>query len=195
MASRSILPELAGLDERIAMYAVVGICVSEAAEIEWHLFECYFLASGLELEDAIKEFHRYVQFEHKRQVTNRAMRAFLAGPDLVAWERVAKQVDAVCGANGARNLISHNPVRASIYASTPFGKMPCVAIWGTVLYDDVFGATFRSDFAYLLDDHHREGVRTLRLVQAGFPKFGEDGRPILSSFRPRTYEPVRVRRS
>lgn len=77
---------------------------------------------------------------------------------------------------------------------TPFGKMPCIAIWGTVLYDDVFGATFRSDFAYLLEDHHREGRRILRLVQAGFPKFGEDGRPILSSFRPRTYQPVRVRR-
>lgn len=112
----SILDDIEALDDGVAIYALVGLCISEAAEIEWFLFECYLKASGMELGDAIAVFYKFVKFAWKRDKADAALKAYLSGKRLAEWNELLQQIQEVCGPDGARNLVGHNPPRYSIYA-------------------------------------------------------------------------------
>lgn len=51
---------------------------------------------------------------------------------------------------------------------TKFGNMPILLMWGSVLYDDVFGASHRSDYAFVV--HHRDGLVNHPLSVADAPQ-------------------------
>ena len=100
----------------------------------------------------------------------------------------AREISAMCQGM-APALQEVDRLWQEVNDDTPIGQMPCAVVWGAVIYDDVFGQTFRSDFAFLLDDHDNPNSRPLSLVQA-LPMTVVGGAAPLTS-RLRVYEPFR----
>jgi len=64
--------------------------------------------------------------------------------------------------------------------NTPFGDIPMLAIYGVVIYDDIFGKTFRSRFVFALEGHEpKEKVAfakdDLPTLQTSMPVFEHIG--------------------
>lgn len=98
-------------DESMRFYALIGLCVSTAAAIEHHMYDCYLSTCGKSERDATKLFYKDVRFAHRRDLTNENVRATLANSTLLpVWDEIICQIQAVCGPDGARNLVSHNPL-------------------------------------------------------------------------------------
>jgi len=131
-----ILPELMGLEEHVAVYALVGMCVSEVAEIEWCLFQCLGLTSGLELPEAHASFTATQKFKDRRKLVDKAVRAWPKMPPewIPEWEALVRRLQTLCGPNGVRNVVGHTPVRAGIWLTDPEANPPnfleVVTKWG-----------------------------------------------------------------
>lgn len=98
-------------DEAMRFYALIGLCVSTTGEIDRHMYRCYVNAGALPEKDAAEKYYRYVKFSYRRDLTDKAVRAFLKSPATRSrWDERISEVQSVCGPNGARNLIGHNPL-------------------------------------------------------------------------------------
>lgn len=103
-------------DDNMRFYALIGISVSTAAEIEHNLFDCYYSTSGHTKKKAALNFYKKVNFSYKRDLADVAVRARLANlPILRVWDEIIGDIQTACGPDGARNLVSHNPLAAHVY--------------------------------------------------------------------------------
>ena len=112
-------PDLKAINEtadfNVQFYAIIGAATSLAAELEQELFVAYLAASGLADQDAAQVFYAKVQFGHKRDVTDAAVRAALETFALdLDWTGMLEELNDLCGEGTARNLIGHNRARQEI---------------------------------------------------------------------------------
>ena len=103
-------------DDSMKFYALIGLCVSTAAAIEHHLFDCFFATSGKHRTLAASEFYKGVQFKPKLDMADASVRAVLASPSVLKyWDEIVSEIRAHCGGEAARNLVSHNALAANVY--------------------------------------------------------------------------------
>lgn len=82
--------------------------------------------------------------------------------------------------HGILNRVSeYKTAELLVTQDTKFGNMPRLLIWGSVFYDDVFGASHRSDYAFVVD--HRDDLVGHALSVAEAPQ--------------RCFQPIRDRRA
>jgi hypothetical protein len=104
-------------DPAMRFYTLIGLCISTSAEIEHRLFDCYrTTVSDLDHKAAAEVFYKYVKFSHRRDLADEAVRsAFTNSATLGVWDKVISEIQSVCGPDGARNLVGHNPLSYNIY--------------------------------------------------------------------------------
>ena len=125
-------------DDGMRFYALVGLCVSTAAAIEHHLFDCFRSTSGKSQKRAAEEFYKNVFFDRKRKLANASVRAALinSSASLRIWDEIISEVQQVCGPDGARNLVSHNPLTKYIMIRRKRDGSPDM-IDGSALYAEL----------------------------------------------------------
>lgn len=119
-------PDLKAINEtadfNVQFYAIIGAATSLAAELEQELFVVYLAASGLADQDAAQIFYAKVQFGHKRDVTDTAVRAALKTFALdLDWAGMLAELNDLCGEGTARNLIGHNRARQEVIVQVADG--------------------------------------------------------------------------
>jgi hypothetical protein len=120
VSAMSILGVIGKLDEvegeEARFYAYIGLCVSSAAGIEHTLFQCFNSAAKLTEPDAVKKFYKDVRFQRKRELTDIAVRSIFTNPPITKiWNGIIEEIKDVCGPDGARNLVSHNPLSLDFF--------------------------------------------------------------------------------
>lgn len=103
----------------IKLYALIGYCVSTAAEIEHELFECFRIAKGISVAEASAIFFKAPSHEYRLRVSDDALQQFASAAQLVEWTRLHGHLGEQLGPAGARNLVAHNPARGGVYVSHP----------------------------------------------------------------------------
>ena len=120
MTSRRHSPNLLAIraltDQEIQFYAILGACVSLVSAVEHGLFECYISASGLLRSDAAAIFYKHVNYTHKRDTVDEAVRTAISSDArlLARWNELLSRAQGLLGPNGARNLLGHNYVQYNI---------------------------------------------------------------------------------
>ncbi|NQV83701.1 MAG: hypothetical protein HQ494_07765 [Rhodospirillales bacterium] len=108
-------------DEVVRFYSFTGYCVSTSAGIEHMLFQCYYAAGDIRKNDAVSKFYgskNFTSYEAKRELADKAVRSSISNPGTIqSWNEIISEIDMVTGANGARNVLGHNPLSLSAYAS------------------------------------------------------------------------------
>lgn len=109
----------ASRSDLVRLYALNGVAMHFANEIEDEMFWCFFAASGLGWEQAVDTFYERVRFSKKQDRTDAAVSAKLTGTaEAATWERLKRRVQELLGEdNNIRNLIGHNPVTHALYAN------------------------------------------------------------------------------
>lgn len=104
-------------DPTMRFYALIGLCISTSAEIEHRLFDCYWATvADLDHKSAVKLFHKQIKFSYRRDLTDQSVKDALSAPaTLETWNKIIRELQSVCGPEGARNLVGHNPLSFNIY--------------------------------------------------------------------------------
>jgi len=110
-----ILEMVLKADIGVRLYALNGLALSFANEIEDSLFWAYWQTSGQAWEAAADEFYRHVRFAHKQEAVDTAVKARVAGEDARAWFDLIKRTQALLGKDSLRNLIGHNVVSTGLF--------------------------------------------------------------------------------
>jgi hypothetical protein len=115
-------------DPTMRFYALIGLCISTSAEIEHRLFDCYWAAvAGLDHKSAVEMFNKQLKFSYRRALAEQAVRAALTNPTALGiWDEIISEVQSVCGPDGARNLVGHNPLRYNVYEDRSGESAPFV---------------------------------------------------------------------
>jgi hypothetical protein len=107
-------------DPSIRFYAIIGAGITSVSSLELALFRCYVAASGLPEGDAAKTYYARVQFTHKRDTVDAAVRQALADhPALPRWNELIRRAQRLLGPSGTRNLVGHNTVGSEFYIAEP----------------------------------------------------------------------------
>ena len=103
--------------EPVRAYALNGMAITYANEIEDTMFWCYVAASGKSWEDAADSFYERVKFSCKQDKTDKAVTERVAGTEhAAAWKDLNKRIQGLLGqGNSLRNLVGHNKVSTNIY--------------------------------------------------------------------------------
>jgi len=110
-----ILEKILEADVYVRLYALNGMALSYANEIEDSLFFIYWQSSGKPWEDAAAEFYRHVRFAHKQDTVDAAVKAHISPNAASAWFDLIRRTQDLLGNGSLRNLIGHNAVSTGIF--------------------------------------------------------------------------------
>ena len=119
-----LLEKILEADIHIQIFALNGMALSYANEIEDSLFFIYWQSSDKPWNDAALSFYRHVKFDNKRDAVDAAVKARLGGVNDSPWFDLLKRLQGLLGNGSLRNLIGHNVVSAGLFQSvTREGKV------------------------------------------------------------------------
>ncbi len=112
-----VLVAILNSEQTVRIYALNGLAIAYANEIEDTMFFCYFGATSKAWEDAADKFYASVSFKTKQDKTDRAVTDRVAGTEFSeAWKDLNQRLQTLLGeGNNIRNLIGHNAVSISLY--------------------------------------------------------------------------------
>jgi hypothetical protein len=103
----------------VRIYALNGMAITYANEIEDTMFWCYLAASGKSWDEAADSFYdpSELSFKSKRNKTDSAVTARVAGTEHHdSWKKLIERIQALLSErNSLRNLIGHNAVSTNVY--------------------------------------------------------------------------------
>ncbi len=114
-----LLDKIQKLDNQVKIYALNGVAMAFANEIEDTMFWSYVAASGQSFEVAARHFYQSVKFKNKQDSTDEAIsKKFESTLHLKTWKALNARIQSLLGeGNSLRNLIGHNSVSINVYVS------------------------------------------------------------------------------